>query len=100
MDEGGEVLAARHFVASDVLERVGQLCRPRSGHNAVANIGELQASANAPLVLHWPGEPGPEATVTAVGLRVAKNATKSKAPIPNVKTVRACFILAPKHFPV
>ena len=45
-------------------------------------------------MLHWPDSLDPEAAVTSVGLRVAKKARKSKAPIPNIKRLRICFILA------
>src|SRR6476660_3066659 len=82
------------------LGRVGHLCRTTSGHNAAASVSDRQASAGGAFVLHWPGSLGPEAAVTAVGLRVVKNARKNNAPIPNIKTLRTCFILAPMHFPV
>jgi hypothetical protein len=61
-------------------------------HNEVANISEWQASEGGAFVLHWTGALGPDATGMAVGLRVLKNATKNKAPIPNVKMVMTGFI--------
>src|SRR5438876_4977844 len=60
---------------------------------------ERTFDANSSLRLTKPAKPPPMA-VTSVGLRVAKKARKSKAPIPNIKRLRICFILAPMHFPV
>ena len=105
MDNREVAFAVPHFAVaegSDVRSfgRAGHFCRAISGHNAVANVSERQASEGGAVVLHWPGLPGPEAAETTVGLRVAKNARKNKAAIPNVKRLRTCFILVPMHFPV
>jgi len=67
------------------MSRDGHFSRPTSGHNAVANVRERQASEGGAFVLHWPDSLDPEAAVTSVGLRVAKKARKSKAPIPNIR---------------
>src|ERR1700732_3640955 len=105
MDNREVAFATRHFACVEgsgarSLGRVGHFRGTTSGHNAVASISDRQASMGGAFVLHWPGSPGPEAAVTAVGLRVVKNARKNNAPIPNVKRLRTCFILVPTHFPI
>jgi hypothetical protein len=45
-----------------------------------------------PSVLQYSGLLGPAAALIAFGLKTVTNATKHKAPIPNVKTLKTSFI--------
>ena len=105
MDNRDVGFAARHFVVVEgsgarSFGNDGHFCRLTSGHTVVANIRERQASEGGAFVLHWPDLSDHEAAETKVGLSVVKKARQNKAPIPNVKRLRTCVILAPMHFPV